>query len=302
MTSLSNSSISIYAQVKVSDAIDQHKDLLATLRIKCKDEIAKDPEWFDDDLFLVRFCLSQKSDEEKTVAAVKSTIAWRVEHKDLLAKLRSGWEHPDELKIRKYSPAQVHDGFQEGSVLFIVRAGLGNAELMLENCSDDEIKNAVIFSKEVIYHKLTLASRQTGLIKKMISISDLKDSSIFDMSRKMMTIMGEASKFMEEKYPQLVGRAIVCNPFTGMQTVMAIAKLLMPASMLEKMAICGGGSTRTGDVKTCAFAQHIFDLSKLPTFLGGKCTCADKGFKGCIANVPNDRREKVDPREEEVKK
>lgn len=287
---------SLYEQIKVSEAIEKHKALIATLRIKCKEEIALDSKQFDDDLFLVRFCLSHKGDEAKTIEALKESIAFRFKNREILAKLATGWEHPDEKKLREVAPAGYHGGLRDGSVLFIIRGGLVSADRIFAHCTEDEVRNGVIFSKEILYAMCDKKTRETGTIKKVVSVMDLSGGSVFDVNRRMINLMGSVSKQESNCYPNLIGRAVLFRPFGQqfLRPLMALGKMVLPASMFEKISIAGAtNSSSTEDIKLCPYTKDLFALDELPSFLGGNCRCQEKG--GCIAGVSNDRKEKIEP-------
>jgi hypothetical protein len=285
--------MSLYKHIKVEDALKEHAELMVKVREQCKSEIEKDPQQFNDDLFLVRFCLSHKGDAEKAVHAVKTTIAWRLKHKDLLAKLATGWRHPHEELLLRYTPVQVHGQLKDRSPFLVVRAGVGNPDRLMEELSPEIIRNGLIFSKEAIYQLCTAETRAKGYIVKMVSAQDMKHGSMFDFNRGFMSLLGETSKEMELCYPQLVGKVVMINTPRFLSMIMTVAQALLPASMFEKITVCGGRSTVTGNITDCPIATSIFDLETLPSFLGGKCKCADKG--GCIGGAANDLKEKVQP-------
>lgn len=286
----------LYKHIKVDEAVKQHAELLKKLRESNKADIEQDPDQFNDDLFLVRFCISHKGDFEKTSHALKTAIAWRVKNKEILAKLATGEaRHPDEITVGRYSPVGLHGQTRDHSPIFIIQGGIGNIDLLMQRCTTEEITNAVVFSKEYVHQICDRETRKHGYIVKMISIQNMKHGSIFDMNRAFLGVVGEASKQMELCYPQLLGQVCVVNPLSTIKIMLTLAQLILPSSTFEKIRLCGGKSTVTGDISTCPVASFIFDLEKLPTFLGGKCTCAGKG--GCIGGIPNDRKEKVNPDE-----
>ena len=284
--------MSVYKHIKVEDALKENAAMLKRVREVCAEHIAKDPEQFNDDLFLVRFCLSHKGDEEKTVQAVRTSIDWRFKNKDVLAQLATGWKHPDEKILCSYIPADLHGQTKDGSPIFIIRIGIGNPDKALEEQEHDTIRNGMVWGKEYEHKICDAETRRRGYIVKMIMIQDMKHGSIFDINRSFMSVMGSASKEMELMYPQLVGRVVIVNPLSTIKLILGFAQLIMPASMFEKVTLCGAKSTVTGELKTCPIANQVFDVEHLPTFLGGKCTCAQKG--GCLG-VPNEQKEKVIP-------
>ena len=288
--------MSLYKHVKVEDAVKEHAELMSKLRQDCKEDIAKDPEQFNDDLFLVKFCLSHKGDVEKTKTALKASIDFRVKHKDMLAKLATGWRHPSEIKLNRYSPACRHGATNDGSPLFIVEGGRANLDLTVENCTEEEITDAIVYGKEFVYQQCIEETKKRGYIVKMITIQNSKYSSTWaDFNRKFLGILGNASKSMELVYPQLVGAVVLTNPLPIINALISFCKFIMSESMMSKIKICGAKSTVTGDIGTCPIAGQIFNLDNLPSNLGGKCKCEDKGgcFSNDIFNLPNDRKEKI---------
>jgi len=296
--------MSLYKHIKVDEAIKEHAPMMTKLRETCKDDIALDPQQFNDDLYLVRVCLSARGDEKRAVESLKQGIAWRTKHKDLLAKLATGEKHPAEIALSKYFPLGCHyleDGSiqraKDGSPLFFLRAGIGRMDRAMEDLDAQTLKDCMIFSKEIMHRICDEETRKRGYIVKLVTIQDFKKGSVFDVDRKFMGYLGEASKEMELIYCQLMGAMIVINPLSVMSTLMSIAKLILPATVLEKFKICKAASTRTGDIKTCPIAKFVFDLDQLPSYCGGKCDCGKKSGgekKGCIANVVNDAHEKIE--------
>jgi hypothetical protein len=74
--------------------------------------------------------------------------------------------------------------------------------------------------------------------------------------------------------------------------VFAVLKNLLPRKLLEKTKFCQG-QTLKDSLGKCPYATIMLDESKVPTFLGGSCTCSEKG--GCINGVPNDRSTPIGP-------
>lgn len=292
--------MSLYPQVKITDAVEQYKDLLATLRTKLKDEIALDSEKFDDDLFLVRFCLSQKGDEERTMTALKAAIEFRYKNKETFAKIATGWEHPDEVKLKRFVPLGVHhqSSLREyGSALFIIRGGIGSVDSLLENCTDEEISNAMIYIKEHVYCQLEKVTRETGYIKKMVVIQDMFGNTIWDVRPRFMGVMREVWAGNSTYYhPQLIGKICVVNAPSGFYSLLAMAKTVMPEALTSRLVICGAAEATTtpGAAKACPFvSRYCNSLQTIPDFLGGFCRCEELG--GCTI-VSNDLREKLQPK------
>lgn len=237
---------------------------------------------------------------KETSDALKEGIAFRTKNKELLERLAStDHVHPDEVLLSHFFPIGTHKQDKFGSPIFIIRSGIGNMDRAMEVLPDSAIENALIFSKEKMYRICDAESRKRGYIVKMVAVQDFKYGSVFDFNRRFMGVLGEASKKLEKVYAQLLGAGVIVNPLSTIKVMMTLAKLVLPATTFQKFRICGAASTRTGDITTCPIATRAFDLSDLPTFLGGKCNCSGKG---CVAGVPNDQKEKVQVLEDEVRK
>jgi hypothetical protein len=89
----------MYRQTPVADAVREHFGTIALLRVVCSAEIATNPAEYNDDLFLVRFCISHKGNGDAAANALRTAIKFRNQNKDLLAVLRTGAKHPDEVAM-----------------------------------------------------------------------------------------------------------------------------------------------------------------------------------------------------------
>lgn len=295
----------LYVQPDIAEETKRHEKNIADLREKCKAEIALSPLEFDDDLFLLRFCLSHKEDVPARVEACKQTCQWRIKHRALLAKIRAGERHPDLVQLLKYSCSAHHEGkpLLDGSPTFIVRQGVSAMSLVMEKMKPEQIHDAIIFQKEeafalVDHFELVLdpetgkevsidrsksLSRKKGKIVKMVSFSDMNNFGWANFSRAFMTCLGGAIKQTEFLYPQLLGNSIILHPPSFMKMILGIASVILPKATLEKMRHCSGEVG--GDIMKCPVASKVARISDIPTFLGGTCVCAERG--GCIEGIPN---------------
>jgi len=275
----------MYKQVQIAPMLELYAKDIAELRTKCASEISLNQEHNNDDLFLLRFCLSHPTDVEKRITSVKETCVWREKNKEALAKIRAGERHPATDLLARYAPSGMLDApMQDGSPVFIVRTGRCNMTRLLEKVKPEEIRDGMIFQKEETQMILDRESRKRGCVVKMVAMNDFQDFGYSSFSRVFMANLGEAAKATEVFYPQLLGCGIMMHPPGFMRVMMSVAKLVMPASTLEKTKFCSG--TLGDDISKCPVARKVFpDLRTLPTFLGGSCTSAYKG--GCIAGIPN---------------
>lgn len=286
----------VYPKVLISEALEKYKDLLKTLREKVKTEIETDAQQFNDDLFLLRFCVEHKGDAEKCVNAIKTCIKFRTENKELLAKLAMGdYRHPDEAFMSTMYPFAAHGSCADKSPMYISRSGIGNADLVMKKMTLPQLRNAMIFGNEVGYQICDRLSRENGVIMRAVNIDSLKGASLLDQNKKFLEAMGSYTKESDVIYPTLVGGIIITNCSTSMKAILKLYKFFFP-EMLAKSVICPTKSTVTGNITDCPISKRLFDdTTKLPSFLGGKCTCSEKG--GCCDGIPNELRTMVKPAE-----
>jgi hypothetical protein len=275
----------IYFVADIATEVVKHKDNLAQLRDKCKEAIALHPTEFDDDLFLLRFCLSHKSDAEKRIKAVTEACQWRFKHKDLLAKIRAGERHPALVEFLKYCPCDLHKSLADGSPVLIVRQGLSAPARILDGkMKVQEVIDAIIFQKEEVYAITDAVSRQTGKVIKMVSLNDGAGFGWQNMSKQFLTdCLSAAMHTTELCYPQLLGCTLIFHPPTILWFIMSIAKAVLPTSTMEKIKWCN--RTPGDDIRKCSVATRVAKPCDIPTFLGGTCTCIAKG--GCVSGIPN---------------
>ena len=186
--------MSLYKHIQVDEAIKEHSSLLQQLRESCKTEIELDPKQFDDDLFLVRFCIAHKGNEEKATNGLKECIEFRVKHKETLQKIASGWRSPTEIKVRKYALSCVHGQTIDKSPIIITDGGRSNISLLTKHCTMDEVMEVELMDKERVYQTCMEETRKQGRIVGFVSLQTQKHGSIWDFDRSYVGTLSNAAK------------------------------------------------------------------------------------------------------------
>jgi len=145
-----------------------------------------------------------------------------------------------------------------------------------------------MFNRERAFLACDAESRARGVLVKMINVVDLSHTDFASQSSAFMKVLGESSKLSEEMYPQLLLRAALLNPPSFFYVLYSTFRFLMSAKQLARTGICPFKATVPPGAlpaSACPFASSRFDVDKLPSFLGGGCSCIARG--GCIACTPN---------------
>jgi hypothetical protein len=288
--------------MNIAEAISTHRDLIERLKIECGEQLRTATEANNelyDDLWILRYVLSHLNEKkmdpfQKMKDAIVSTLEWRTQHRELLAKLRTGAPGPHDALLSKYSISDLHKTTKDGRPFIVLRNGISNIKLLMEHATEDQIYEYFCFSKEYIFHLMDARSRRTGRLIKAVGVMDMKGATMFGgMSQPFFKGMGKAQKEGELRYPQFQDITILINNPTWLNVVLSIAKVFVSKRTFEKLKTCPG-RTSTGDIRTCPYVAANFDLDSIPTFLGGTCTCPHKAPPGvdmtigaCCRGFPN---------------
>ena len=127
----------------LSEQLSLLRDEIALLRTACRDALAeadaaglvRAPKMPIDDVFLLRFLLSNGRTAAGAAENLSSCIRWRIQNKEKIASIHNGipfkgpegygppphWE-----KLKPFMCAGTHGALKDGSPIVIVRAGISN--------------------------------------------------------------------------------------------------------------------------------------------------------------------------------
>lgn len=241
----------------VSDLIAQYKPVIAAVRARPELATVLQPE--HDDIFILRYVISFRSDVGKCADAIKRAILWRREHASVLARI-------DELQmeVRKIIPTgmlpwRTNSGQPiQVAIPFAVDAKTWSSK------SEQWHHEAGISNREVAYRVCDRLTRQSGRLVKMVMIQDLTGLSMtFAMQNsKLMQNQGKLSKLSEFLFPQLVATVVVTHPPSFVSTLYKMSSAVLSERLMKKVKLAD-----TYD-KTCKYADLAPE--KVPHFLGGQ--------------------------------
>mmetsp|Transcript_39672 Transcript_39672/g.109282 ORF Transcript_39672/g.109282 Transcript_39672/m.109282 type:complete len:318 (+) Transcript_39672:53-1006(+) len=226
----------------------------------------------DDDIFLLRYVLSFP-DPAAAEEAVLKAKRYRREHAGLFASAAKGEVLPCITKFDGKLPVGVWEHRTDlGQVVYIVRTGFCDSNVVLDEADQKDILDNTMYHKEVIFLELDRMTRKTGVLLKCFTVLDFENVTMFGRPPPGTT---EASAISGYLYPQMAAKTIMINMPWFFGTLFSIVKPLLPAKVLEKIAMCpakGTSSAARREISECPFASSLWsDPAKIPAFLGGTC-------------------------------
>ncbi|CAB9499828.1 expressed unknown protein [Seminavis robusta] len=227
----------------VADLIQKHrKDIDAVRAILQAEEPLFVPTKHDD-LWLVRFLLSHKKVKE-AAAAAKTSIQFRHQYHLDEQDLRFSPDLnqlPDDEGWKKLSSNSQPGAYSftlpdasRGPLAYMQFADIdqnGLAKLI----KDDEMFQSMLHVTEWSFQWCDHVTRTTGRLTKQARIVGLKNFKFLKMlNLEFMSRQGEATKKIEDCYPQLLGSLFLCDPPTWIDVPWTLVRPFLPKRVVAK--------------------------------------------------------------------
>mmetsp|Transcript_4393 Transcript_4393/g.6335 ORF Transcript_4393/g.6335 Transcript_4393/m.6335 type:complete len:294 (-) Transcript_4393:137-1018(-) len=260
----------------IKDLIEEHAATIQTVKSDIQEDPLYDAKRYDD-IWILRFVLSQKTAARATKAAI-STMHYREKNKlNDLGDMRRNFLHPQQDDIlmdiqKKYlycnpewSFILCHFNEDKGLVKIVDMHKAGMKEMAAELTKDDILLNYT-YMNEAVYQILDEVTRRTGRLTKICNILYLgPDFSVRSFSPTYTRLDSKAAKMMQAFYPQMLGAVLVVDAPSTIGAVWKVMKPLFPKSVAEKFDFIYP-STKEKDVEPLLKYAAKEDL---PKFLGG---------------------------------
>lgn len=105
---------------------------------------------------------------------------------------------------------------------------------------------------------------------------DLTGGSMGTVNKQVYGLIKLAAKVGSDYYPEIMGNLFIVNAPFLFSGVWAVCKGWLDEKTRNKIKIIGGGFVPV--------LKEFVDDETLPDFLGGKCTCADRGGNCMLSN------------------
>ncbi|XP_052118309.1 phosphatidylinositol/phosphatidylcholine transfer protein SFH11 isoform X2 [Arachis duranensis] len=229
---------------------------------------------------LLRFLRMRDFDMLKSKDVFLNYLKWHEEFGvDMLLK---EFKYPEYTEVKKCYPHGYHGVDRHGRPVYIERLGMVDLNKLLQVTTFERFIKYHVSEQEktlrIRYPACSMAAKRH--IASTTSILDVNGVGMSNFSKPARYLFMEIQKIDSSYYPefatsmalQTLHKLFIINAGSGFKMLWKAVKTFLDVRTVAKVQVLGSNYL--------SVLLEAIDISNLPSFLGGKCTCSDYG--GCL--------------------